>query len=100
MSILLKLFTACAVTLGVGVATIAPSANATCTRYCNPAVSKPCGKACISKYFACHKPTTTACSGTNPNSTGKPIYKNPKHVEPADYDKPVKPEATETDGAQ
>jgi hypothetical protein len=77
----------------------AVDASAVCTRYCNPNVSKPCGKSCISKYNQCHKPWTTACSGTNPNSGSKPVYNTPKHVEP------TSPEATggavkPDDGAQ
>ena len=49
---------------------------AECTRYCNPEKSKPCGKSCISKDFTCHKPVTTACSGTRPDSKGKKSSQN------------------------
>jgi hypothetical protein len=52
---------------------------ASCPRYCNPEVSKPCGASCISKDRACHKPWTTSCVGINPNHR-KPVYAEPKFV--------------------
>ncbi len=55
--------------------------NAECSRHCNPETSKACGHGCISKYFNCHKPTTTACNdGTESNT--KKVYNTPTHVEP------------------
>ncbi len=56
-------------------------ASATCTSMCNPQVSTPCGKGCISKWKSCHIPWTTACPGVR-TSSSKPSYKTPKHVEP------------------
>jgi len=55
------------------IALVSLQANAECTRYCNPEKSKPCGKSCISKDFQCHKPVTTACSGTKPGK-GQALY--------------------------
>lgn len=53
----------------------------TCTSYCNPAKSSPCGGGCISKYKSCHQPTTTACVGIKKDAE-KLTFANPKHVEP------------------
>ena len=58
-----------------------PRAEATCTRYCDPAKSKPCGKSCISKYFTCRTSWTTACSGKR-TSADEPGYENPTKIEP------------------
>lgn len=50
-----------------------------CTRYCDPAVSKPCGRACISKSLTCRKSWTTACEGKRP-ATSKPGFEKPTFV--------------------
>lgn len=54
--------------------------SATCLKKCDPLVSKPCGKTCISKELSCHKPTTRACFG-EPGSSTKKTYDKPKYVE-------------------
>jgi len=46
------------------------SVNAS-AKYCNPEVSRPCGKACISKELACHKNWTTNDVGVAPSKQGK-----------------------------
>ena len=52
-----------------------------CSRYCNPAKSKPCGRGCISKSLNCRKSWTTACVGIRENV--KPKGTKPKHTEMA-----------------
>lgn len=55
-----------------------------CSAYCNPEVSNPCGKGCVSKTKSCRKSWTTACSGENPNKGGKSYAPNEvKHVSEA-----------------
>lgn len=49
--------------LALAVLVSGATASAECTRMCDPAKSKPCGKSCISKDFKCTKPVTTACVG-------------------------------------
>lgn len=61
------------------------SANAACLAYCNPAVSKPCGKACINKFKQCHKSWAMTCSGVKSYS-GSPVYETQTHVEPSTKD--------------
>lgn len=51
-----------------------------CSKYCPPATSKPCGMSCISLHVNCRKSWTTACVGERPQSA-KPIYATPKHVD-------------------
>lgn len=58
---------------------------AACAFMCNPAVSKPCGKACISNWKACHKPFTIGCSGVRTKPAGV-TYENPIRVEASEYD--------------
>lgn len=58
------------------------AAGPTCSKYCSPAVSTPCGNACIPKDKICRKDWTTACVGERPKSAKKG-YKNPKHVNKA-----------------
>ncbi len=72
---------------------LAGMAHAACELYCNPAKSHPCGHACISLFRQCHKPTTTACVGENPNRGSGPVYDNPKHVEPELATKSTAPKA-------
>lgn len=47
-------------------ASLAHAADPVGTRYCNPEKSKPCGNACISKAFTCHKGPGLAKAGTRP----------------------------------
>lgn len=54
----------------------------TCTKYCNPERSRPCGNACVALGSSCHKPTTTACVGARTKKVSQ-NYTNPKHVEPS-----------------
>ena len=52
----------------------------TCSRYCNPELSKPCGGACIALTKSCHKDWTTACVGEKPKSKLL-SFDSPKHVD-------------------
>lgn len=55
-----------------------------CSRYCNPERSKPCGGACIPLANNCRKSWTTACSGERPASErGGKVYANPTKVDKA-----------------
>lgn len=73
----------CCTGIGTIAASIAyvPTAQAECTKMCNPDVSKPCGKGCTSKYNSCHKSWATTCSGVKAVS-GSKAYSEQKHVEP------------------
>lgn len=63
--------------------------SAACLKKCDPDVSKPCGKTCISKELTCHKPTTRACFGERGSSTKKD-YANPTYVEASESEKTEK----------
>lgn len=52
----------------------------TCSMYCNPEKSIPCGHACIPKQKLCRTSWTTACSGVRP-ATAEKFYSSPKHVD-------------------
>ncbi len=65
---------------GVGLCVAPVDAQAKCIKECDPEVSKPCGKTCISKELDCHKPTTRACYGKAGKSTKK-VYTTPVYVE-------------------
>jgi hypothetical protein len=58
----------------------------TCSRYCDPARSRPCGKSCIPKDNNCTKDWTTACVGKRPESAAI-NFENPKHVDKAPQSK-------------
>jgi hypothetical protein len=62
---------------------VSGAAQAACLKYCDPAVSKPCGNSCIQKELSCRKDWATTCSGKRP-STAKKAYSESevKHVEP------------------
>ena len=62
-------------------------AAADCLKYCNPEVSKPCGRGCISKAINCHIPWTVACSGIRPGGSSKPTYESPKKIDINDIPK-------------
>jgi hypothetical protein len=59
------------------------AANAeTCSRMCDPARSRPCGKSCIPKDNNCTMSWTTACVGTKENRPSI-NFENPKHLDKA-----------------
>lgn len=75
-----------AVALFVMVSWLAPKifAAESCSRYCNPERSKPCGNACIPLQNNCRKSWTTACVGERPASErGGKVYANPTKVDKA-----------------
>ncbi len=74
------------------------SVEAKCLKECDPEVSKPCGKTCISLELNCHQPTTRTCVGKRGKSTKK-NYANPKYVEASDS-KAVDTPKDDQDGAQ
>ncbi len=61
------------------------AANAVCTSYCKPGVSRACGNGCVSLFKQCRKSWTTACNGERPATASK-SYSNPKHIEPKPVD--------------
>lgn len=58
----------------------ASRAEARCSKYCRPGVSKACGASCIPLDSDCHKSWTTACNGERP-AKAKHVFATPKHVD-------------------
>jgi hypothetical protein len=65
------------------------AAPALAGKTCDPEVSKPCGKICISKDLDCHKPFTTAKMG-KPGRSTKKVYEKPELLTPEEYNKRTK----------
>lgn len=53
----------------------------TCSNYCNPEKSKPCGGGCIGLAKSCRTSWTTACSGIRPGGGSGPVFDNPTKVD-------------------
>ena len=71
--------TVCLVTMAMLISTASFAAES--HRYCNPEVSKPCGKGCVLLSKACHIPWTTSISGIKPR--GAQASTTPVYVETA-----------------
>lgn len=80
---LIALVMTLSIVLATGVANASESGDAGVTqhRYCNPKVSKPCGKGCVLLAKSCRIPWTTSRVGIKPRASN--AVESPKYVDTA-----------------